>query len=63
MACDIYLLSRMQARAIIDDQMRTIRAEWTNAADAVGLTELDRRQLLGREILNEFAFRGLPEEQ
>lgn len=62
-ACDIYLLDRRQARAIIDAQVRTIRAEWQNAADAVGLTALDRRQLLGREILNEFAFRGLPEEQ
>jgi serine/threonine-protein kinase HipA len=62
-ACDVYLLDRMQARAIIDAQVKTIRAKWQNAADAVGLTALDRSQLFGREILNEFAFRDLPEER
>jgi len=61
-ACDVYLLDRTQAHAIIDSQVETIRAEWENAADTAGLTALDRRLLYGREILNEFAFRDWPDE-
>lgn len=56
-ACDVYLLETAQAREIIDAQVETIRAEWRGAADTAQLTELERRQLFGREILNEFAFR------
>lgn len=61
-ACEVYLLDRAQAQAIIDAQVDTIRAEWEDAADTAGLTALDRQQLFGREILNEFAFRDRPEE-
>jgi serine/threonine-protein kinase HipA len=57
-ACDTYLLSSKQAQAIIDEQIDVIRTQWNEAADAARLSELDRRQLYGREILNEFAFRS-----
>ena len=61
-ACEVYLLDRMQAQAIIDAQVTTIRDEWERAADTAGLTAFDRKLLYGREILNEFAFRDWPDE-
>jgi len=57
-ACETYLLSSAQAQAIIDEQIEIIRTQWDEAARTARLTELDRRQLYGREILNEFVFRG-----
>ncbi len=57
-ACETYLLSSAQAQAIIDEQIEIIRTQWDEAAYAARLTELDRQQLYGREILNEFVFRG-----
>jgi serine/threonine-protein kinase HipA len=56
-ACEIYLLDRTEAQTIIDAQVDIINTQWDEAADAARLTELDRRLLYGREILNEFAFR------
>ncbi|MGD0686514.1 MAG: HipA domain-containing protein [Streptosporangiaceae bacterium] len=57
-ACETYLLNTAQAQAIIDQQIEIIRTQWDEAARAARLTEVDRRQLYGREILNEFIFRG-----
>ncbi len=54
----MYLLDTAQAKAIIDAQDEVIRTQWRDAADAAGLTELERRQLFGREILNEYAYRN-----
>jgi serine/threonine-protein kinase HipA len=56
-AREVYLLDTSQAQSIIDAQIDVIRTQWGDAADATGLTELDRQQLFGREILNEYAFR------
>jgi serine/threonine-protein kinase HipA len=56
-ACETYLLTTAEAKNIIDAQIEIVQGEWLDAADAAQLTELDRRQLFGREILNEFAFR------
>lgn len=56
-ASETYLLSKAQAQDIIDAQVEIIRGQWEDAADAAHLTEQDRKQLLGREILNEFVFR------
>jgi serine/threonine-protein kinase HipA len=56
-ACETYLLRPAQAQEIIDEQIEIIRTQWDEAAHAARLTELDRRQLYGREILNEFIFR------
>jgi serine/threonine-protein kinase HipA len=56
-ACEVYLLSSADAKSIVDAQVEIIQSQWPEAADAAQLTELDRRQLWGREILNEFVFR------
>jgi len=42
------------AKAVIDAQQEVIRPRWR---DATELTERERRQLFGREILNEYASR------
>jgi len=55
-ACQIYLLDTAQAQSIIDAQIDVIQTQWSDAADAARLTELERRQLFRREILNEFVF-------
>lgn len=57
-ACETYLISTSQAQSIVDAQIDVIQAQWNDAADVVGLTELDRKQMFHREILNEFAFRN-----
>ena len=54
-ASEVYLLDTAQAKAVIDAQDEVIRTQWRDAAE---LTELERRQLFGREILNEYAFRS-----
>lgn len=56
-ASEVYHLDRSEAQELIDVQVDVIRTQWTDAADQARLTELDRRSLFGREILNEFAFR------
>jgi hypothetical protein len=60
-ACHVYLLDTAQAKSIIDTQTDVIQAQWHEAADAARLTELERRQLFRREILNEYAFQDLRE--
>jgi len=57
-ACETYLLNSAEAQAIIDEQIQVIRDQWDEAADAARLTEVDRRLLYGREILNEYVFRS-----
>lgn len=54
-----YLLSPGEAREIVDAQVETIRAQWHDAADVVGLTHRERAQMWGRQVLNDFAFQGL----
>lgn len=54
-AAEVYLLSPDEARAIIDHQVEVIRTQWDEAADAVRLTQAQRRQLWGRQVLNAFA--------
>lgn len=54
-ATDTYLLSKAEAKGIIDYQVDMIRSEWKNAADAARLTTAEREQLWGRQILNPFA--------
>jgi serine/threonine-protein kinase HipA len=56
-ACEVYLLTTAEAKEIINAQVEIVQTQWLDTADAAQLTELDRRQLFGREILNEFAFR------
>ncbi|HEY1620740.1 MAG TPA: HipA domain-containing protein [Streptosporangiaceae bacterium] len=54
-ATDTYLLSKAEAKEIIDHQVATIRSEWNEAADAVRLTATERSQLWGRQILNPYS--------
>lgn len=58
-ASEIYFLSQVEARQIVDDQLEIIRSQWTDASDAARLTENERLQLWGRQILNPFATEGL----
>lgn len=54
-ATDTYLLSKTEAKRIIDHQVHTIRSEWNEAAEAARLTAAERKQLWGRQILNPYA--------
>ena len=54
-ASDTYLLSKNEAKVIIDHQVDTIRSEWDEAADVARLTSVERNQLWGRQILNPYA--------
>ena len=57
-AAAVYLLTQIEAREIIDHQLKVIAIEWPEAADAVMLTEAERRQLWGSQILNPYAIEG-----
>lgn len=57
-AASNFLLSQDRARAIIDDQIAAIRANWTKVCDDAGLTEVDRAFLWERQFLNPFALQG-----
>jgi serine/threonine-protein kinase HipA len=55
---DTYLLSKAEAREIIDHQVDTIRSEWHEASEVARLTSAERDRLWGRQILNRYAFEG-----
>ena len=50
-AAEIYHLTRAQAADIIQHQITIITEQW-HAADAANLTDADRHQIWGRQILN-----------
>jgi serine/threonine-protein kinase HipA len=54
-AADTYLLSKAEAKGIINHQVDTIRTEWDEAADVARLTSVERDRLWGRQILNPYA--------
>jgi serine/threonine-protein kinase HipA len=54
-ATDTYLLSKAEAKDVIDHQVDTIRSEWEEAAEVARLTSAERDQLWGRQILNPYA--------
>ena len=51
-----FLLSAEKARAIIVQQVRTIKARWEDVCDEAELSEVDRAFLRGRQFLNPYAF-------
>lgn len=53
-----YELSEVDARSIIDDQIRIITERWDEVADDIGLTGAERRELWGNQVLNPFASYG-----
>lgn len=61
-AAGSFLLPDAQAKAIIADQIRAIRAAWPGVCDEAGLTALERRYFWRRQVLNPFAFVDAPPE-
>jgi serine/threonine-protein kinase HipA len=57
-----FKLSDPDARAIILQQVNTIRAHWDVICDEAKLPKADRAQLYGRQFLNPFAFNDAPRE-
>lgn len=57
-AASTYLLTREEAREIIDHQIDVIRTQWADAADAARLVASERSYLWGRQILNPFSLEG-----
>jgi serine/threonine-protein kinase HipA len=55
-------LSDQEARAIILEQVKAIRAHWDRICDEAKLSAADRALLYGRQFLNPFAFYGAPQE-
>ena len=51
-----YGLSRPDARDIVDHIVSMVEAQWLDAADAAGLSEVDRNALWGRSVLNRSTF-------
>ncbi|MCU1362562.1 MAG: type toxin-antitoxin system HipA family toxin [Acidimicrobiaceae bacterium] len=58
-ASERYFLTKSEARQIVDAQLEVIQSQWNDACDAARLTENDRIQLWGRQILNPYATEGL----
>jgi len=57
-----YLLSEEEAKAIILQQVNTIRTRWETVCDEGALTPVDRAYLWGRQFLNPFAFYDAPDD-
>jgi len=56
-----FQLSFGQADIIIERQVSAIREAWPHVCDEAGLGAVDRGLMWRRQILNPFAFEGLPE--
>lgn len=52
-------LTRAQAVAVVEHQLETFRTSWRSACDEAGMADVDRRFLMGRAVLNPFAFDDL----
>lgn len=50
------MLDARSARQIIDEQVATIRRDWTETCDEAGLAQTDRDYFWGRQFMNEYAF-------
>lgn len=57
-----YELSEVDARSIIDGQIRVLTEHWDEVADDVGLTGPQRRELWGNQVMNPFAGYGYEPE-
>ncbi len=54
-----FLLTREEALAIVEHQLRTLIAHWEDVCDEAALSPVDRAFLRGRQFLNPFAFEDL----
>lgn len=61
-ACTRFMLSQQDAIEIIQRQIETIINHWTCVCMHASLSEVDKKLLKGRQILNPFAFYNLPAE-
>ncbi|CAN5386899.1 type II toxin-antitoxin system HipA family toxin [soil metagenome] len=57
-AASEFLLSQAEARDIVDRLVQTIIEEFDDAANTVGLTDVDRKLLWRRAFLHPYAFEG-----
>jgi serine/threonine-protein kinase HipA len=55
-SAEVYHLDRVEARAIVDDQIQVIRETWNEVCDEAHLTSLQRSTFLGRQFLNPAVF-------
>ncbi len=55
-----FLLAADEAEDIIAHQVATIRQAWSELCEEADLSEVDQRVMWRRQILNPFAFQGLP---
>ena len=55
-----FLLNETDAAAIIEAQVMTIRDAWPRLREEAELSPIDQAAMWGRQILNPFAFEGLP---
>ena len=55
---DAHLLSQIEEREIINNQIETIRADWDEVCDVAHLTVIERAEMLGRQFLNAYALDG-----
>ncbi|MFK0570017.1 type II toxin-antitoxin system HipA family toxin [Endozoicomonas sp.] len=59
-AADIFLLTREQAKDIIEHQKATIEKFWVEVCDEAELSEVDRTLFRGRQFLNPYSFENYP---
>jgi serine/threonine-protein kinase HipA len=57
-----FLLSSVEARAIVESQVKCILGSWARICDEAELAAIERNRLWRRQILNPHAFEGAPEE-
>ena len=55
-----FLMSRSDADAVIDAMVDTIRAQWADVCDQVGVSAAERAGMWGREFLNRYVFYDQP---
>ena len=60
-AAPIFLVSKEDAIAIVNNQVHVIDLEWTTVCDDAGLTAVDRSYFWRRQFLNPFAFYDAPQ--
>jgi serine/threonine-protein kinase HipA len=53
-----YLLTKEEAREIVDRQIETIKTDWDDVCDLARLSEVDRRRLWRGAFLNPYATEG-----
>ncbi len=54
-AAEVFLLTAVDARTIVDEVVAAIHDGWHEASDLARLTAEQRRQMWGTQILNPFA--------